>query len=139
LAEKALPYAEALAQKFGAELIVLRVSLTTPEVIGGQHGIVFHELRTQNRPEVQVYLNGVMKQFLPVRTVVLENYSAGDAIIDLACQEKVDLIVMSTHGRSGLSRLVYGSVAGNPLPGLFGQGRRGRLQLKGLRSSLLAH
>jgi nucleotide-binding universal stress UspA family protein len=52
---------------------------------------------------------------LPARTVVVESYSAGEAIIDLACQEKVDLIVMCTHGRSGLSRLVHGSVAGKVL------------------------
>jgi nucleotide-binding universal stress UspA family protein len=120
LVEKALPYAEALAQRFDAELIALRVLLMIPEAIGGRHGMMFQERPTRDRPEVLVYLNGVMSQWrerhlLPARAVVLENYSAGDAIIDLACQEKVDLIVMSTHGRSGLSRLVYGSVAGKVL------------------------
>lgn len=124
LAEKALPYAEALAQKFGAELILLRVLLMMPEVVGGPHGMIFHGRPTQDRHNVNTcvntYLKGVMKplremHLLPARTVVLESPSAGEAIIDLACQERVDLIVMSTHGRSGLSRLVYGSVANKVL------------------------
>lgn len=120
LAEKALPYAEALAQKFEAELILLRVLPMIPEVVGGPHGMIFHERLTQDRHNVNVYLKGIMKpvrelHLLPARTVVLESPSAGEAIIDLACQEKVDLIVMSTHGRSGLSRLVYGSVASKVL------------------------
>jgi universal stress protein A len=35
--------------------------------------------------------------------------------MDVAAEEKVDLIVMSTHGRSGLSQWVYGSVANKVL------------------------
>jgi nucleotide-binding universal stress UspA family protein len=34
-----------------------------------------------------------------------------ELILDTAKAENVDLIVMSTHGRSGLNRLLYGSVA----------------------------
>jgi nucleotide-binding universal stress UspA family protein len=41
---------------------------------------------------------------------VLEGDPA-DAIMGFAEREKVDVIVMSTHGRSGLSRLLMGSVA----------------------------
>jgi nucleotide-binding universal stress UspA family protein len=40
---------------------------------------------------------------------------AAEEIIDLACREQVDLIVMCTHGRSGLSRWIYGSVANKVL------------------------
>src|SRR5688572_27565389 len=92
LAEKALPYAEALARRFDAELIALRVLLMIPEAIGGRHGMMIQERPNRDRPEVLVYLNGVMSQWrelhiLPARTIVLESYSAGDAIIDLACQE----------------------------------------------------
>jgi nucleotide-binding universal stress UspA family protein len=36
---------------------------------------------------------------------------AGDAIVQLAKQEKVDTIVLGTHGRTGLARLLMGSVA----------------------------
>jgi nucleotide-binding universal stress UspA family protein len=122
LAEKALPYAEALAQKFEAELILVRVLQLLPEVIpaGPFGGMVFHEQTVQERREATAYLNQMTAQVrkvgpLPLRTVVLDTPSVADAITKLACDESVDLIVMSTHGRSGLSRLVHGSVAGKVL------------------------
>ncbi len=43
--------------------------------------------------------------------------SADSAIVDAARLRKVDLIVMSTHGRSGLGRLILGSVAESVLRG----------------------
>jgi nucleotide-binding universal stress UspA family protein len=42
---------------------------------------------------------------------------AADAILDLATAHRADLIVMSTHGRSGLGRWVLGSVADRVLRG----------------------
>ena len=42
---------------------------------------------------------------------------AASAIVDAARLRKVDLIVMSTHGRSGLGRLILGSVAESVLRG----------------------
>jgi nucleotide-binding universal stress UspA family protein len=122
LAEKALPYAEALAEKFEAELILVQVLQLMPEIVGGPHGgMVFYEQAVQERQVADVYLRSTMKRLrerhpLPVRTAMLEDHSAAEAIINLACQESVELIVMSTHGRSGLSRWVYGSVANKVLP-----------------------
>jgi nucleotide-binding universal stress UspA family protein len=46
----------------------------------------------------------------PVRIDIVEG-SPVDAILDRARQERADLIVMGTHGRTGLSRLLVGSVA----------------------------
>lgn len=45
-----------------------------------------------------------------VRTIVGHG-DAGDEIVRIARDEAVDLIVMSTHGRTGLDRVVFGSVA----------------------------
>jgi ribosomal protein L17 len=44
-----------------------------------------------------------------VETDILEGYP-GDEIVKLAKKTKVDLIIMSTHGRSGLGRVLMGSV-----------------------------
>jgi nucleotide-binding universal stress UspA family protein len=121
LAEKALPYAEALAKKFEAELILVQVLQLMPEFVGGTHGgVMFHEQIGQDRQVAEAYLNGLMRQVYelgirPIRTVTLEAHSVATAITQLACDESVELIVMSTHGRSGLSRLVHGSVAGQML------------------------
>ncbi len=121
LAEKALSYAEALAQKFEAELILVQVLQLMPEFVGGPHGgMVLHKQLIQDRQVADAYLNSLMHQVYevdarPVRTTTLEAHSVANAITKLACDESVDLIVMSTHGRSGLSRLVHGSVAGQIL------------------------
>jgi len=50
------------------------------------------------------------EQGVPVTTAVLEG-NAGEAILDYAEQVGVDMIVMGTHGRSGLDRFLVGSVA----------------------------
>jgi nucleotide-binding universal stress UspA family protein len=52
----------------------------------------------------------LMAKSIEVKTVVLKGAPA-DAILAFAKQEAIDLIVMSTHGRTGFLRLVYGSVA----------------------------
>jgi nucleotide-binding universal stress UspA family protein len=121
LAETALPSAGVLAQKFQAELILVQVLQLIPEFVGDPYsGIVFHEQVVQDRQLAEAYLNGLRRQLYelgawPIRTVTLEAHSVANTITKLACDKSVDLIVMSTHGRSGLSRLVHGSVAGQML------------------------
>jgi nucleotide-binding universal stress UspA family protein len=46
-----------------------------------------------------------------VRTQVLERTHAARAILETASENSVDLVAMETHGRSGLSPLLMGSVA----------------------------
>ncbi len=46
-----------------------------------------------------------------VKTAVVISASAADGIVSYAEKEGVDMIVMSTHGRTGLKRMVIGSVA----------------------------
>lgn len=48
---------------------------------------------------------------LPVDVVAETGVATGQSIVDYAKREKVDYIAMSTHGRSGLERLLVGSVA----------------------------
>ena len=66
------------------------------------------------RKEAARYLEGVAAPLreagMRVRTLLDERPPA-DAILHVAMREEVDLIVMSTHGRGGLSRMLMGSVA----------------------------
>jgi nucleotide-binding universal stress UspA family protein len=114
LAEKSLPYARALADKFGCELIVARVLSPLPVV--SDFGAAAYEAALVAEEEMaeQYVLN--MKQSLQkagyqVQGLTVQDLNVAEAILNLAAQEKVDLIVMSTHGRSGLSRWLHGSVA----------------------------
>jgi nucleotide-binding universal stress UspA family protein len=125
LAEEALPYAEDLAQKFEAELILARVAQPMP-VIPNYDGTAFYTphyggrvfynedlfLEQAEANLSKVYLSNVQHRLhYPARTIVIEGHPEAEAIIDMASRESVDLIVMSTHGRSGINRLVNGSVA----------------------------
>ncbi|MCA9941086.1 MAG: universal stress protein [Anaerolineales bacterium] len=100
LAENVLPFAERLARQFAAELLLLSVP-DGPEGSG---------LRSQ----LQAYVDGVAavldEQTVEVRTLVTGS-GAARTILAVSEAEQVDLIVMATHGRGGLERLLLGSVA----------------------------
>ncbi len=111
-AEEALPYARGLAEQNQATLLLARVEETFEPPPG-----VF--VPATALPEVfQLGAGEYLEQQaarltlagLNVQTILLEGKVA-DALLKCAREEKVNLIVMSTHGRTGLSRLLMGSVA----------------------------
>jgi nucleotide-binding universal stress UspA family protein len=117
LAEQALPYAEDLAQKYKAELILVMV-LQRPILVPLDYSATIPRLdviMAQEKQAAQEYLSRLQAQLsqrqIPTRIAVLESAAVADAIIDLANQQKVDLIVKTTHGRSGPSRWLFGNVA----------------------------
>ena len=68
----------------------------------------------QTREDAENYISEVSKTFkkegLSTKAVILDG-NAAEVILDYAKDNNVDLIVMSTHGRSGISRFAFGSVA----------------------------
>ena len=68
-----------------------------------------------------VYLSEIENRLkacgINVRSEVLAG-RANDEIVEYANKHPYSMIVMATHGRSGLSRLVYGSVAANIIHGV---------------------
>lgn len=119
LAEKALPYAEAFAKSFDAELILVWALQPQPIVAMSDYGALSYapmiDQEQQERQEAYKYLSTlrdrVRQTGILTRIAVIKGQSVADAIVDIAAQEKVDFIVKTTHGRSGLSRWLYGSVA----------------------------
>jgi len=112
-AERALPYAIELAQKFDAEIELIRV--VQPIIVMSDFGATTYQtLVSMEEKEAATYLRARQHELqqlgVRVHYKLLEG-SVADAIIDQALRDEVDLIVMSTHGRSGLSRWIYGSVA----------------------------
>jgi nucleotide-binding universal stress UspA family protein len=118
LAERALPLATSLAQKFDSEIILLRIldvsTLTLPtwHMEAPPDWIV--EAHEHIHEEVKNYLktqqDQLRQQGFEVRTL-LRGASPAEGILEIAETQEVDLIVMSTHGRSGLTRWALGSVA----------------------------
>ena len=122
LAELAVSDAFGLAQLSRAEITLLQVVYPVEHVIGTEigHPIYIDQQWENQRVLALEYLNEVRQRVnsdgLTVHLAV-EMGSAAETIIDYAHHHPIDLIVMATHGRSGLQRWVYGSVADKVLRG----------------------
>jgi nucleotide-binding universal stress UspA family protein len=118
-AERALDPAFQLAEQFGGEVILLRVAVpepvlaSLPGLSSRPYGLYDAELR-RDQEEAEAYLSALELQRrgagVPIHTETISGAPA-EMIATVAQEKAVDLIVMSTHGRSGVSRLLYGSVA----------------------------
>ncbi|MCA9956926.1 MAG: universal stress protein, partial [Anaerolineales bacterium] len=117
LAELALRPALKVAQAGQAEVILLRsmipVYMAMP-VVAGEYEWAWPEYaKEQVRTETKEYLEAVRERYaatnLQLRTLAVEG-DAASMILDVAAEEDVDLIVMSTHGWSGANKLLLGSV-----------------------------
>jgi nucleotide-binding universal stress UspA family protein len=123
LSETALPHAEALARLAGAELVVLRAYLPpaepapSPGLLVGVNRRALERAMTDGRNMrhaseryLEAIAEGLEDSDVEVTTVPIEG-AAGEAIVREATAREVDLIVMATHARHGVGRLLAGSVA----------------------------
>jgi nucleotide-binding universal stress UspA family protein len=108
LSQRALEPAIAMSKHTGAELLLVR----TP-VVDTLSFAATGSKQAEARNDALVYLEMIRKSNeqpdLHIQTQIIEGDVAG-AIVDTALSELADLIVMSTHGYSGLTRWVLGSV-----------------------------
>lgn len=115
-AHEAQKYAMAFAEKFGAELHLLHIvaPLPLPSTYAGQvsylpdvdMACLLESGKAQLAKEVD---HDWFRNHPTVQAVELG--FAADEIVRYAKHHKIDLIVMGTHGRTGLSHLILGSVA----------------------------
>jgi nucleotide-binding universal stress UspA family protein len=117
-AEAALGPAKELAKRLGAEIVLLQV-VQFPRYSfygdGSAYLAAFDPAAfdpDMALGEARQYLEGLTTQLVVSRVrVVTELGEPSLAIAEVARREKADLIAMATHGRSGLARLVLGSIA----------------------------
>ena len=116
LAEEALPVAAHLARATSAELILLRVA-TRPleqDMLAVEPEIFLEQSRAAKLAEAKAYLTHVVTyehlDDIKVRTEALEGLPAQN-ILHFAQEEQVDLIVIRSHGETGLKRWLLGSMA----------------------------
>jgi nucleotide-binding universal stress UspA family protein len=111
-AEQALDYACELARTLGAQIHLLNVvgipALGVPELGVALTATMIDQLVTEN----QTALDEIARTrcSAPLGQVLIKAGDARDMIIQTAKELGVDLIVMGTHGRRGLSRALLGSV-----------------------------
>jgi nucleotide-binding universal stress UspA family protein len=111
LAEAVIPHAQALAKSEGAEIVLLRVAVT-PDAdlfvrnpVEGEHIVKVLEEEAQSYMEAEVskFQNEGVKV-----TGITRDGTVPDTILDVAEETHADVIAMSTHGRTGVQRLLMG-------------------------------
>jgi universal stress protein A len=112
-AERALTCAVQLARRHGAELILLHVYMDLPaypEITAGQVEAIYEEQRRWIESALERRARSARGEGLLARAL-LRTGPAASTIAETAAEEAADLLVVGTHGRSGLDRLILGSVA----------------------------
>lgn len=107
--QTALAMATSLAKDRGAKLLIAHVE-EPPMAYGG--GELYYGIEEPNREQLQKMLSEVV----PTDPAVAYEHrlvvgSPATAIVHLAEKENVEMIVMPTHGRTGVMRVLMGSVA----------------------------
>jgi nucleotide-binding universal stress UspA family protein len=115
----ALNYAVGFAQAFKAKITLIHV---TPEreldsirqvstyFEPGQLENLLKERESEDRKQLEEFIPAELKKGITVETI----HKVGIPFLDIiktAKQRGMDLIVIATHGRSGLSHMLFGSVA----------------------------
>jgi len=115
LSKQGLKSALELAEAFGAKLLLLYVVEPPPYPV---EGIVPSHLGATMLDDLERQATNDLAQMLSETQAskidVARRVGVGipyRKIVDVAEEEKIDLIVMTTHGRTGLSHLMMGSVA----------------------------
>ena len=119
LSERALQPAFQLAEKFEAQVTLLRVIAVDESMVAaagtGPQYLKLRDMREEReQAESACYLQAIQGQWRDSSVPVASRVAVGAApemIVQVAEQCGAELIVMSTHGRSGLNRFLYGSVA----------------------------
>ncbi len=110
LAESALPYAEELAAKFNTDVILVYVSELTVELPEDTRMIYLQKIAEFLKQRVRGHNGTVSEREAKIEPVILSGHPA-EKIVDYAQAENIGLIIMATHGRSGIKRWALGSVA----------------------------
>lgn len=107
--DSALALASLLARETGATLLIVHVEEPPVAYAGGE---MYYGVPEPAYEEIERMLRAVLPTYPDVKHE--HRLITGDpssAIVRLAEEENADMIVMGTHGRTGLRRLLMGSVA----------------------------
>src|SRR5262245_66016595 len=98
-AERAVPYAAALARAAGGQLLLVRAALSYRQGLGGVATTA--PPHPHARAELEEAAERARAFGLPVEAHLVHGVGAAASLVAAAAQLGADLLVMSTHGRSG--------------------------------------
>jgi nucleotide-binding universal stress UspA family protein len=114
-ADRILPHVEALARRYQAKVIFLQFVeyRTVPTTEGALMSLSDQELE-EAKKQAETHLKGLQGEFQGEKIESKIHVIYGpvvEGILNVAALEDVDLIALASHGRGGLARVFYGSVA----------------------------
>lgn len=114
--QRAVPHAIDIARTNNAEVILLHIFRPPAREFSDSISLGGGDPQIQQlREQAKQYLIGLRSELRGEKCSVRTHFTEGSDVAALICQyvhsENADLVVMSTHGRSGLARILYGSVA----------------------------
>jgi len=112
---KLVPYVLTMAEKFGSEICLLFVGrvfdyFTSIYVPHTSVDAFENEVVEGAKKRLQEFKEEYFQAFPGTKAVVLSGDISGE-ILNYIESEGVDLVIMGTHGRKGLDKIVFGSVA----------------------------
>lgn len=114
VAEGIMPFLMQIAGPLDLEIVLLRVlQPIPPEVIEGSRYVVLEDVEKRTA-EAREYLAPIAERLAHNGVRVTVQVRRGEPVLEILASVKetgADLIAMTTHGRSGLGRLLFGSVA----------------------------
>ncbi|MFC1583670.1 universal stress protein [Candidatus Neomarinimicrobiota bacterium] len=110
----AIPHAVAIAQQYDAELIALHVlePLLTPVDFAWGPMALSEDWETQRTEHSQQYLDKWISKEIPAdlkTTAILAHGTPIREILHTVSEQNIDMIVMATHGQSGITHALFGS------------------------------
>ena len=117
LSKKAVAHAIDLAALSGAELVAVKVTPRYPQsyfegslpLTATEVGKIEKQWTDAAQKVVDAVAKAAKAKGVAVKPVVVKSDIVSDAVIAAAKKHKVDLVVMASHGRRGIKRLLLGS------------------------------
>jgi nucleotide-binding universal stress UspA family protein len=109
LAEVSLPYAEEIAARLGSEITLIYLSRSEKDPSYRMHQVYLEKVLDSTTNEIQKLLKKPSEE-AKIESAVLVGHPA-EEIVKHADKEDMGLIVIATHGRSGIKQWAMGSVA----------------------------
>lgn len=114
----------AFAKSVGAEVVALHVTQPFAATIGfdgmaAAYAITDESYEKAAADQAAEYLQAILSQAqaagVPAESCSVSNFNVADGVVQAAQENQCDLIFIGSHGRSGLSRLLLGSVTAKVL------------------------
>ncbi|MDA8241019.1 MAG: universal stress protein [Nitrospiraceae bacterium] len=111
----ALPYAVDMARRYGAKLYIIHVIFDVAKTVGWyvphvSIDEIYQDMEKSAKAELEKIFLDEMRGLQGVEHIVLKGIP-NEEITKFAGENEIDLIVLGTHGRRGIDRVLFGSTA----------------------------